>query len=93
MQSDPEKPNTYTEEEIKEENQKIRIFRFISNLTMQRLYTESLSIEEAREAVSQLRLVAKNLFPGKSDVFDLVVAPRMERVVIERFGADQTALN
>ncbi len=93
MKSDPEKPNTYSEEEIKEENRKIRIFRFVSNLTMQRLYTESLSIEEAREAVSQLRLVARNLFPGKGDVFDLVVAPRMERVINERFGVSRTALN
>ncbi|MFV1957564.1 MAG: hypothetical protein ACC669_09135, partial [bacterium] len=78
MKSDPEKQNTYTEEEIKEENRKIRIFRFISDLTMQRLYTELLTIEEARDTVSQLRQIAKNLFPGKGDVFDLVVSPRME---------------
>ncbi len=93
MKSDSEGRNTYSEEEIKEENRKIRIFRFVSNLTMQRLYTESLSIEEAWEAVSQLRLVARNLFPGKGDVFDLVVAPRMERVINERFGVSRTALN
>ncbi len=93
MKSDPEKQNTYTEEEIKEENRKIRIFRFISDLTMQRLYTELLTIEEARDTVSQLRQIAKNLFPGKGDVFDLVVSPRMERVINERFGLGRTDLN
>lgn len=93
MKSDPEKQNTYTEEEIKEENRKIRIFRFISDLTMQRLYTELLTIEEARDTVSQLRQIAKNLFPGKGDVFDLVVSPRMERVIDERFGITRTSLN
>ncbi len=93
MKSDPENQNTYTEEEIKEENRKIRIFRFVSDLTMQRLYTELLTIEEARDAVSQLRQVAKNLFPGKGDVFDLVVSPRMERVIDERFGITRTDLN
>jgi len=93
MKSDPEKQNTYTEEEIKEENRKIRIFRFISDLTMQRLYTELLTIEEARDTVSQLRQISKNLFPGKGDVFDLVVSPRMERVIDERFGITRTSLN
>ncbi len=93
MKSDPEKQSTYSAEEIKEENRKIRIFRFISDLTMQRLYTESLTIEEAREAVSQLGQIARNLFPGKGDVFDLVIAPRMERVIEERFGVNRTALN
>ncbi len=41
---------------------------------------------EAREAVEGLRRMAEGMFPGKGGVFDLVVAPRMERVIRERWG-------
>jgi hypothetical protein len=70
---------------IKDENRRIRHFRFLTDLTMQRLYVERITLAEAWNIVADLRKVAVNFFPGKGHVFDLVVAPRMERVIMERF--------
>jgi len=72
--------------EKKEENRRIRIFRFLTDLTFQRLSIEEMTLVEAREAVGELRAAAQRMFPGKLGVFDLVIAPRMERVIRERFG-------
>ena len=74
-------------DEKKEENRRIRIFRFLTDLTFQRLSIEKMTLMEAREAVGELRATAQRMFPGKLSVFDLVIAPRMERVIRERFGS------
>jgi hypothetical protein len=73
-------------EEIKQENRRIRAFRILTDLTFQRLCVESMTILEAREVVHELRRAAANMFPGKDSVFDLVIAPRLDRVIMERFG-------
>lgn len=60
-----------------------------------------LSREEAEALVAATRRRALELFPGKEDVFDLVLAPRFRRIVEEfcsratpvvarREGSDQT---
>jgi hypothetical protein len=77
-------------EEIKQENRRIRALRILTDLTFQRLCVERMTIAEAREAVHELRRAATNMFPGKDGVFDLVIAPRLDRVIMERFG--ETAL-
>lgn len=77
-------------EEIKLENRRIRALRILTDLTFQRLCLERMTLSEAREAVHELRRAATNMFPGKDDVFDLVIAPRLDRVILERFG--QTTL-
>jgi hypothetical protein len=70
----------------KEENRRIRLLRFLTDLTFQRLCIEQMTLAEAREAIEDLRGAAERIFPGKQSVFDLVIAPRMERVIMERFG-------
>jgi len=75
-----------TPDEIKNENRKIRTLRILTDLTFQRLCVERMTIIEAREAVIDLRRAATNMFPGKDGVFDLVIAPRLDRVITERFG-------
>lgn len=75
-----------TSEDLKQENRRIRMFRFLTDLTFQRLCVENMTIVEARDAVSELRMVATKMFPGKGEVFDLVIAPRLDRVIRERFG-------
>lgn len=72
---------------LTEENRRIRTFRFLTDLTVQRLSVENMSLGEAREVVSQLRRISERFFPDKGYVFDLVIAPRMERVIIERFSS------
>jgi len=73
-------------QEIKYENRRIRNLRILTDLTFQRLCLERMTINEAREAVLELRRAATKMFPGKEGVFDLVIAPRLERVIIGRFG-------
>ena len=80
-------------DEIKKENRKIRALRILTDLTFQRLCVERMTIVEAREAVLELRSVATNMFPGKGGVFDLVIAPRLDRVIMERFGETTLVLN
>ena len=80
-------------EEIKQENRKIRALRILTDLTFQRLCIERMTIAEARQAVQDLRRVATNMFPGKGGVFDLVIAPRLDRVILERFGSTALVSN
>ncbi len=80
-------------EEIKQENRKIRALRILTDLTFQRLCIERMTIVEARQAVQDLRRVATNMFPGKDGVFDLVIAPRLDRVILERFGRTAVVSN
>jgi hypothetical protein len=70
---------------VNEEGRRIRVFRFLTDLTVQRLYQEPMTLPEAWSVVDQLRLTAERFFPGKRDVFDMVVFPRLERVIAERF--------
>ena len=80
-------------EEIKQENRKIRALRILTDLTFQRLCIERMTIVEARQAVQDLRRIATNMFPGKDGVFDLVIAPRLDRVITERFGSTALVSN
>lgn len=80
-------------EEIKNENRKIRALRILTDLTLQRLCVERMNLAEAREAVRELRIAAEKMFPGKSGVFDLVIAPRLDRVILERFGERSMTTN
>jgi hypothetical protein len=73
---------------LQDENRRIRHFRFLTDLTIQRLYVERMTLAEAWNIVANLRNVSENFFPGKVYVFDLVIAPRMERVIRERFLAE-----
>jgi len=81
-----DKVTTRLTPEQKDENRKIRRFRFLTDLTFQQLCVERMTLREARDAVEGLRKIAGRMFPGKESVFDLVIAPRMDRVIRERFG-------
>lgn len=61
------------------------MFRLLADLTFQRLCIERITLDEANCMVAGLRRAAQGLFPGKGHVFDLVIAPRLERVIVERF--------
>jgi len=70
---------------LKDENRRIKLLRFLTDLTAQRLYVERMTLHDAWNIVADLRKVAVNFFPEKGHVFDLVIAPRMERIIRERF--------
>jgi len=74
---------------IEEENQRIRRFRILVDLTRSVIYQDaSLSRTEASKMVDDLSRVASTLFPGKEGTFELVLRPRFDRVLRERFGED-----
>lgn len=55
------------------------------------LRQERLTRGEAEELVAALRRRAVELFPGKGHVFDLVLAPRLQRIIDEVFPAPPPA--
>ena len=72
---------------VEEENRKMRKLRWIVDLTIGVLYQDPhLSVAEARHMVENVRRAALNLFPGKEATFDIVLRPRFERVLKERWG-------
>ena len=75
-----------TDPTLGDENRRIKLFRFLTDLTRQRLCVERITLGEAWNIVADLRKVSENFFPDKGRVFDLVIAPRMERVIRERFS-------
>ena len=71
--------------DLVEEARRLRTFRFLTDLSVQRLYVERLTLAEAYALIDELRRVSESFFPGKSNVFDLVIKPRLNRVINERF--------
>lgn len=77
--------NIPTQADLLEEDRKIRVFRVLTDLTLRSLYLDPIRLHEAQAMVQNLRKKAEGFFPGKGYVFDLVVRPRLERVISERF--------
>lgn len=83
------------DEELREEQQRLRKLRLLVDVTAQLLAEDDqLILCEALRLIDAARTAAVRLFPEKCDTFDLVVRPRLERIVFERFGiASQGPLN
>lgn len=75
------------EELVREEKRRIRRLQLLVNLTTSTLYQDSsLSLEEARRMVRGAEKAVLNLFPDKQTTFDIVLLPRFERILYERWG-------
>jgi hypothetical protein len=74
-----------TEDEIKEENRRIRRLRILTDLTISIIIQGDLTFEQASKLVAGLRVAALKLFPGKGEAFDLILAPRFRRVMCEKY--------
>lgn len=75
------------EELIQEEQRRARRMRFLVDLTTSTLYQDSrMTLEEARELIRKTRQAVLRLFPGKEQTFDLLLLPRFERILYERWG-------
>jgi hypothetical protein len=75
----------YTEEEIKEENRRIRHLRKLVDFSMALIAQSPMSLEEAHRTVQAVRRQAMSLFPGKEETFELVYTPRFRRLIAEKF--------
>lgn len=72
-----------TREALEEEGRRARQLRMIVDLTCSVIAQGGISREEAELLVAATRRRALELFPGKEDTFDLVLAPRFARLVRE----------
>jgi hypothetical protein len=68
---------------VAEENRRARQLRTIVDLTSSVIAQGGLSRSEAEALVAATRRRALELFPGKEDTFDLVLAPRFARLIRE----------
>ena len=76
-----------TPEEIEEENRRIRWLRIQTDFLKAVLYQDRrLTLDGARKLVYDFRSRVLETFPGRDDTFDLVLLPRFERIIRERWG-------
>jgi len=76
-------------EALKEEERRLRMLRFVVDLNLATLMQQAdLTLREAFDILKNTRLAARNLFPGKDDVFELIYTPRFMRIIRERFLID-----
>ncbi|MGC8917512.1 MAG: hypothetical protein ACP5NF_11110 [Thermoanaerobaculum sp.] len=74
------------EDALREENRRIRHMRILVDLTAQILAEDpGLKLCEALRLVEAARQAVVRMFPGKEETFDLVIRPRLERIIMERF--------
>lgn len=69
--------------EIDEESRRIRRLRIVVNLSLSLIAQGDLPYEEAQELAAAAGKLAEQLFPGKSDVYDLLYRPKFRRLVNE----------
>jgi hypothetical protein len=80
------------EYDLREEQRRIRKLRLVVDVTAQVLAEdEKLTLCEALRLVEAARQAALRLFPEKGDTFDLVSRPRLENIILERFGVTSVA--
>jgi len=72
---------------MKDEDGRIRWLRLQVDLTRAILYQDpELDLDSARTMVLELREKVLKEFPGKDDTFDLILLPRFERILRERWS-------
>ena len=76
----------YTEDEIMEENRRIRYLRRLVDFSMALIAQSPMSLDEAHRVVQAVRQQALTLFPGKEETFELLYTPRFRRLIAEKFS-------
>ena len=76
-------------EALAEEERRLRIARFLADLTLARLYQdEDLTYADALDLVERIRDAILTLFPGKERAFDMLYQPRFDRALAARWPVD-----
>jgi len=75
-----------TQEELKIEDKKIRNLNRMVEFTFSLIASDhEMTLQEASGHIAGLKGFALNLFPDKGEVFDLVYAPKLKRLLVEKF--------
>lgn len=73
------------DEDIREEDKKVRRLRFMVDFTLEYIRTQRLTHDQAMLVVEGVKRFTLGLFPGKEETFDIVYAPRFKRLLNEKF--------
>ncbi|MBA4418425.1 MAG: hypothetical protein C0392_11050 [Syntrophus sp. (in: bacteria)] len=73
------------EDEALEEEKKLRRMRFVVDFAIQYIRTQSITHDEAIVIVEGVKKHTLKLFPGKDATFDIIYAPRFQRLLNEKF--------
>jgi hypothetical protein len=79
--------------DIREEQVRMSRLRVRVDLTSYQLRYGSLSLQTAHELIERTRAEILELFPGKDQVFELVLRPRFLRIINERALGDWDLLD
>ncbi len=74
-------------QDIREEQTRMARLRVLVDLTAYRLQHRALSREQALSLIERTRGEVMRMFPGKAEVFELVLRPRFRRILNERARA------
>ena len=75
-----------SDHDLAEEHRRARQLRMIVDLTSNVIMQGGIDRREAEALVAATRRRALELFPGKEDTFDLILAPRFARLIGEFVG-------
>ena len=71
---------------LRDEAHRLRRLRLLVDVTAQMLAEDDLlTFCEGLRLIEAARTAALRLFPDKQETFDLIIRPRLERIVSERF--------
>lgn len=73
------------ENEIEEENRRIRILKLLVDFSLAYLAQSKLSLEEAQAVVEGVKKQSLRLFPDKEETFDLIYLPRFQRLFRDKY--------
>jgi hypothetical protein len=73
----------------REEQRRVRQLRLLVDVTAQVIAEDrNLTLCEALRLIEAARTAARRLFPENDTTFDLVIRPRLDRLLLERFGIE-----
>jgi hypothetical protein len=80
------------EELLRDEAHRLRRLRLLVDVTAQMLAEDNLlTFCEGLRLIEAARTAALRLFPDKQETFDLIIRPRLERIMSERFQVPASA--
>jgi hypothetical protein len=74
-----------TGQDLQEEEKRLRRLRLVVDLSQAVLMQSDLTLREAFDIMNNTKKAAMALFPDKESVYELVYAPRLKRIITERF--------
>lgn len=69
-----------------DEPRRLRRLQMMMQMVQAVIAQDDVTLEEAADLAAGARRAALALFPGKDLAYDLIYRPRLERLIVERFG-------